>query len=67
MALKKLHTDTEVIDKEYKAERVLLEAKYRQKRAVMYEGRKNLITGVVEAEENEKGGKSPSLNLFFFR
>ena len=39
------------------AERILLEAKYKEKRSILYEARKNLVTGAVEAEDNTATGK----------
>lgn len=56
-ALRKLHGDVDAIDEQYKAERVLLEAKYEQKRQVLYEGRKNIVVGTVDVEGNEQAGK----------
>lgn len=64
-ALRKLHGDVDTIDDQYKAERVLLEAKYEQKRQVLYEGRKNIVTGIVDVEENEKAGNFNKKNSFF--
>lgn len=63
-ALRKLHDDVDVIDAEYKLERITLESKYKDKRSVLYEARKNLVTGLVEAEDITATGKPILLSLF---
>jgi hypothetical protein len=54
-ALRKLHSDVGDIDAEYKAERIVLEAKFKAKRSVIYEERKRVITGAVEVPELNPG------------
>lgn len=58
LALRKLQTGIEEIDTEYKAERALLEAKFKSKKDVVYEQRRQIVTGLVEPEE-EKDESAP--------
>jgi hypothetical protein len=55
-ALRKLHAVVESIDEEYKIERIQLEAKYRDKKSIVYEDRKKVITGVTPIETTETDG-----------
>ena len=55
-ALRKLHNDVEAIEEEYKAERIELEKKFEGKLSVLYEGRKNIVSGAVEVENNPEAG-----------
>ena len=55
-ALRKLHEDVAVIDKEYQIERIKLEAAFKLKRDVVYEERKNIVTGAVDVEGNANEG-----------
>jgi len=51
--LEKLHDSIGDIDKEYKKERALLEQKYLSLRKVVYDKRRQIITGEVEPEVDE--------------
>lgn len=50
MALKRLQTDKEEIDKEYHAERLALEVKYAEKLKPFYERRNDIVNGKVDVQ-----------------
>ncbi len=59
LALRKIHESVEAVDEEYKAERIQLEIKYREKRQAYFEERRKFIIGEVDVptEIKEEGAE----------
>lgn len=57
LGLRKLHDSMGAVDDEYKAERIALEIKYREKRAPFLEDRRQIVAGQKEVEDIELPGE----------
>jgi len=51
LALRKIHAEVMDVDHEYRAERIELEKKYREKRSPFFDRRRDIVNGAIEVED----------------
>jgi hypothetical protein len=58
LALRKMHSELDELDKQYKAERILLEQKYLERKVENYNMRTKIVSGEVEPQITEDTEKA---------